>query len=191
MIRLRSDCLEFELSNGEKIPCSAQAVTVEIIGPAVDTLDRDLVEHAAAAVLHYFQNDLQKTSVTVGEFTSALEMALRGMGIQVACESPGLVEAPKPAPSAPNHSDLRHIACESGKEFELGFFSRLRDEMRTQLSKSQRTLRFSGLRGCVKQISGARRWSPRCQKLNDQIVDYLRGCLAQDGSGRTCELVVF
>jgi hypothetical protein len=187
MIRLRSDCLEFELSNGEKVPCSAQAVTVEIIGPAVDQLDRELVENATAAVLHYFHHDLQKTSVTVSEFTSALEVALRGLGVHVTCES-STAAAPAHRPLGP--SDLRRIACASGKEFELGFFTRLRDEMRTQLQRSSGPLRFCGLRSCVKQLSGARRWSPRCQALNDQNVEYLRACLMQDGSGRTCGLVV-
>jgi hypothetical protein len=76
------------MTNGEKIPCSASTVTVELMGSAADLLDRELVENAAAAVLHYFQHDLQRTSVTLSEFTQALEKALRGLGLNVACETP-------------------------------------------------------------------------------------------------------
>ncbi|HMJ90630.1 MAG TPA: hypothetical protein VK530_12495 [Candidatus Acidoferrum sp.] len=183
MIRLRSDCLEFELSNGEKIPCSAQTVTVELMGSAMNDVDQHVVENAAAAVLHYFREDLKKESVTLSEFTAALEVALRGLGLNVCCDPP------ESAPHA-THSDLRLLAAESGKFFELGFFNRLRNELRENLGKSPTMLRFSGLRSCVKQLAGARRWSPRCQKLNDHIVDYLRGCVMREKLEAPCDLVV-
>ncbi len=183
MIRLRSDCLEFELSNGEKIPCSAQTVTVELMGTAIEEVEQHVVENAAAAVLHYFREDLKKESVTLTEFTAALEVALRGLGLNVACDhqSPVIHAI---------HSDLRLLAAESGKAFELGFFNRLRAELRQNLRKSPTTLRFSGLRSCVKQLAGARRWSPRCQSLNDHIVDYLRNCVVRENLVQPCDLVV-
>ena len=56
---------------------------------------------------------------------------------------------------------LRALARESGDARELVFFPRLRRELRTQLQNSPRVVRFRGLRGCVKQLAGARRWS-RC-----------------------------
>jgi hypothetical protein len=51
-------------------------------------------------------------------------------------------------------------------------------------------LRFRGLRGCVKQLAGARRWSLRCEKLQEQIVEYLRGCLSAEPEQNDCSLVV-
>ena len=183
MIRLRSDCLEFEMSNGEKIPCSATSVTVELMGSAADLLDRHIVENAAAAVLHYFLHDLQKTSVTLSEFTQALEAALRGMGLNVSCDAPKNAVCMREA-------DLRALACESGKAFELGFFVRLREELRRGIEHSPNVLRFSGLRGCVKQLAGARRWCPRCQKLSDHIVEYLRECLSREQPDEPCGLMV-
>ena len=83
MILLRNDCLVFEMSNGDHIPCSATNVTVELMGSAVEQLDREVVQHAAAAVLHYFHHELQRTTVTLSEFTAALETALRGLGLNV------------------------------------------------------------------------------------------------------------
>ena len=183
MILLRSDCLVFEMSNGEKIPCSASTVTVELMGSAVDLLDREMVQHAAAAVLHYFQNDLQRTEVTLSEFTEALEKALRGLGLNVMCDSPAKNEKTTTA-------DLRMLAAESGKEFELGFFSRLREQVRKELQSSPQLLRFFGLRSCVKQLAGAQRWCPRCEKLSDQIVEFLRGCVTQENPPAPCGLLV-
>src|SRR5688572_2433971 len=145
MILLRNDCLVFEMSNGEKIPCAASTVTVELMGSAVDQLDREVVEHATAAVLHYFHHDLQRTEVTLSEFTEALETALRGLGLNVTCDSS------KPVERAVT-SDLRLLATESGKAFELGFFARLRDQVRRELQGSPELIRFLGLRSCVKQL---------------------------------------
>ena len=184
MIQLRSDCLAFETTTGESIPCAADQVTVELIGEAVASLDKDLVRQAAAAVLHYFKHELGRSFVTVGEFTLALERVLHGFGLEVQCAAS--------APPVPRvaESDLRLLACQSGQGFELIFFRRLREELHTQLRHSPRVLRFKGLRGCVKQLVGARRWSGRCQRLSDQIVDYLRLCLGARPEGPACALVV-
>jgi hypothetical protein len=188
MIQLRSDCLVFETSSGEAIPCSAEEVTVELIGDAMSFLDRDLVTNAAAAVLHYFKNELERESVTVGEFTLALEKVLRGFGLQV--KSAEAKDTGAVATARVTESDLRQLACESGKGFELLFFPRLRDEVKAQLSQSPRLLRFKGLRGCVKQLVGAQRWTGRCQLMSDQIVEFLRHCLTDEHGVTDCALVV-
>ena len=38
---------------------------------------------------------------------------------------------------------------------------------------------MKGLRKAVRKLIGAKKWSPRCQKLNDQIVEYLRHIVSQ------------
>jgi hypothetical protein len=184
MIKLHPDCLMFEMANGEAIPCSAELVTVELIGDAAGALDSELVRNAARAVLHYFKMELGKTSVSVGEFSRALARVLRGFGLNV--KTAQTAEPPRRI----TESDLRELACESGKGFELAFFPRLRDELRQHLNRSPHVVRFKGLRSCVKQLAGARRWTGRCQQLNDQIVDYLRHCLTSERHARSCSLVV-
>jgi len=51
-------------------------------------------------------------------------------------------------------------------------------------------LRFRGLRGCVKQLTGARRWSLRCQSLEGEIVAYLRQCLSVESAPEEFALMV-
>src|SRR5438552_3224385 len=75
MILLRPDCLVFKTPNGESIPCAVEKVTVELIGGAVDSLDKDLIRNAAVAVLHYFREELGRQTVTMAEFSLALEQA--------------------------------------------------------------------------------------------------------------------
>ena len=184
MIRPHSDGLLLKMPGGEAIPCSAELITVNLVGEAADLLDPDLVQNAARAVIHYFKVEQGKTFVSMREFSRALATVLRGFGMSV---NPAEAAAP---PRRISESDLRQLACDSGKGFELAFFRRLREELRQQLNQSPQIVRFTGLRGCVKQLSGARRWTDGCQQLNDQIVEFLRHCLGAERSAGSCSLVV-
>jgi hypothetical protein len=174
----------FDMAAAEVIPCSAELIDVNLLGDAAGLLDPDVVQNAARAVLHYFKIEHGKTFVSVQEFSRTLATVLRGFGMSVHS-----AEA-----TAPSHrisdSDLRQLARESGHGFELAFFPRLRVELRRQLNQSPHLVRFHGLRGCVKQLAGARRWTGRCQYLSDQIVDYLRHCLSNDPGAKSCSLMV-
>jgi hypothetical protein len=181
MIWLAGDCLVFQLANGEKIPFSSDMISVELLDDSSANFEPEVIRHAAAAVFHYFKQDLDRDTVTIGEFTEALEKALRGLGLKVL--------APE-EPASPSPSDLARLASESTPAGELLFYPRLRAALRGQLNQSSRVVHFRGLRPCVKQLAGARRWSPRCDSLRDQIVEYLRNCLSAEVPGRDCSLVV-
>ena len=71
MIALSSNCLLFQLSNGESVPCSEEMICIEIVGSPDSTIDPEMLRHAAASVFHYFKNDLERETVTVGEFAGA------------------------------------------------------------------------------------------------------------------------
>jgi hypothetical protein len=175
MIQLHTDCLVFETSNGEAIPCSAQAVTVELLGDAALELEPHMVTEAAEAVLYHFKVDLGRASVTVGEFTMALERILRGFGFKVMASSEDQ-NALEPDAAETNLHDLAHQA---GEGLEMVFFCTLRDQIHADLHGKPQLLRVRGLREAVQKLTGAKQWSPRCQKLNDQIVDYLRHIVSQ------------
>jgi hypothetical protein len=88
-------------------------------------------------------------------------------------------------------SNLKDLASSAASEgFELLFFPQLRQELKRNLDQSPHVLRFHNLRDCVKQLAGARRWSRRCQKLHDQIVDFLRSCWETEPARRSCALLV-
>jgi hypothetical protein len=120
----------------------------------------------------------------VGEFAEALEKVLRGF-------SPAARHlAAQTSLSLESGSDLNRLARESGQGSELFFFPSLRNELRRQLSQSPRVLRFHGLRDCVKQLIGTSRWTPRCRKLADRIVEYLQQCVGAEGPQAELALLV-
>lgn len=181
MIALRNDCLLFELNNGESVPCSPKMISVEIVGGADSPLEPELLQHAAASVFHYFKVELERETVTVGEYALALEKVLHHLGYTIHAGGPD---------ADIRDTDLARLIRETGGSLELFFFPRLRDELRDQLRASPRVVRFRGLRGCVKRIAGARRWSSRCEQLQDQIVEFLRQCLTSEAEKPGCALVV-
>lgn len=183
MIQLNPDYLVFKTAAGENIPCSAELVTIELMGDSLSLVDPDLIHNASAAVLHYFKIELGRHSVSVGEFSLALERVLRGFGLSITSS-----ETEEPMRVA--EADLRELAFSAGKGFELFFFSNLREEMRRKINEAPRVVRFKGLHGCVKQLVGAQRWSQRCEILSDQIVEYLRTCLSTESKNETRALVV-
>lgn len=176
MILLRSDCLVFKMSTGETVPCSVETLTEELLGETGEQLDPELIHQAAHAVVHYFKAELQRSSVSVNEFSEALARVLRGFGFKVK-----IVDGTEETHSYPI-SNLHDLAKESGKGFELAFFQRLREEMKLQLEQHQDLIRFVGLKYCAKALCGARRWCPRCQNMSDRIVDFLRDCLWNETS---------
>ncbi len=184
MILLADDCLVFHNAQGEGVPYSAEMISVEIMGETASLFDPEFLQHAAAAVFHYFRDELGRDSVTIAEFSLALEKVLRGFKL-TAAEPPASDPVPRMV-----QSDLCRLVAESGKGCELFFFPRLRDELRVQLRQSPQLLCFQGIRPCVKQLVGARRWSQRCQTLHDQIVEFLRSCMSRENHGISCALVV-
>jgi hypothetical protein len=184
VIQLHSDALWFQTPEGELVPCSAEIIAFELVDGSGHGLDSDLIRNAAKAVLHYFQKDLGRTQVTVGDFARVFAAVLRGFGLSV-----HTAEESTP-PAREGEADLRRLASDSGKAFELAFFVRLRAELRQALAGSPRLIRFRGLRGCAKQLAGARRWNRHCQRLSDQIVAFLRDCLSSEAPTGSCALVI-
>jgi hypothetical protein len=209
MILLRHDCLVFEDQAGNASPGSVHEVTLELISQSPESLDQETIQHAAQAVLHYFKEEKKQTTVTMDEFCAALEQALGGLGLpgcQVQAHTslkphhPGPAAAGAAGSSPPKSSaktaaqlvetDLRALAGAETPACELLFYPRLRTVVRCGLRSRPVVLRFHGLRQCVKQLVGAKRWTRQCQVLQDQIVEYLRTCLDNESRKEGCVLVV-
>ncbi|MGE3310866.1 MAG: hypothetical protein AB7O66_12930 [Limisphaerales bacterium] len=203
MIQLRSDCLVFEVSGGDKIPCSVEKLTIEVLAESLEDLDPEVIREAAAAVLHYFRDDLGRETVTLVEFTEALEHVLSGLGYQIA---DGTITPVVDADMAPDsvgkggdqgtadpcmvECDLGTIAESLGEDLEMRFFQHLRTELRSLLAAQPEVIRFNGLRRCAIRLARARRWCPRSLQVSDEIVGFLRDCWGAEMPKRRCSMFV-
>jgi hypothetical protein len=185
MIILADDCMVFQDASGTGVPYSADMISVELSGDSAKLFDPEFLKQAAAAVFHFFRKELGRQTVTMAEFTLALEKVLRGFGVSSAAQPESDGNVPRVV-----QADLRRLLSESDQGCELLFFPKLRHELRMHLQTSPQMLCFRGIHDCVKQLVGARRWSQRCQLLHDQIVEFLRSCMSAERGGAGCALVV-
>ena len=125
MIQLAGDCLIFRTATGEAVPQSIETIQVELIGETAAQFDAEFIKQAAGAVLHYFRDELGRPSVTMAEFSIALENVLRGFKMAAATNPSSVMTGPKVA-----QSDLCRLATEAHNGGELIFFPRLREELR-------------------------------------------------------------
>jgi hypothetical protein len=181
---LSRECLLLRLPSGGCIPLWPETVPVHLESDAAGALDPDMLQQAVAAVFHFFTHERRQQSIPVADFSLALEKVLHGFGLAL---SRGKYFS---WPPAEFESDLRQLAQESGSGAELIFFPRLRAELKKQLLQGTPVVRFHGLRGCVQQLAGVRRWSASCQTLRDRIVEHVRACAAADSAGRDCTLII-
>ena len=183
MILLSDNFMFFKLPSGESVPFSAEMISVELSDGAGHPFDQDFVHHAAASVFHYFKNDLGRKTVSVAEFASAFESVLNGLGLKL--DSGRVTQTTDDAAN----KDLQLLAFHA-EACELAFFPRLRAAAHSQFQITPRLVRFHGLRGCVKRLVGAERWSPRCDSMRDQIVEFLRRTIRHETAGDSCALLV-
>jgi len=105
--------------------------------------------------------------------------------------APGAGSPPGPGTSpAVWRGDLRAIAVDSVQLGELAFQQALLSQLATALETGPQTVEFSGLRGCVKMITGRKIWCPECRRWSDWIVDLLRVWLSEKAADRQVALVV-
>jgi len=194
MIALRDDFLLVAQEGGHYIPCSVEHLTFELAGSAANQVDPEWMKQAAAGVLHYFKDELGQSHVTVAEFTTALSKVFQGLGMtaEVTTIAPPAAE-PEGPPAPPQvvwRGDLQAIAVESGELGELAFQKALLSQLTMALESSSQTVEFSGLRGCVKMITGRKHWCPECRKWSAWIVDLLRSWMSEKAGHRHVSLVV-
>lgn len=181
MTRLRPDYRGFETDHPPAGLSSAEQVAFQLVGPKAQQYAEE-IRAAVAAVVYFFRNDLGRSTVSLADFAATLDKALAGLGLSL--------ELPLRQAELGLETDLASLLAWAPESREGAGFAPLRRHLREQLRVRPAVIRYCGLRDCVRRALGVPRWTPRCQRLADQIVGFLRACLQADGRGSRCILVV-
>ena len=186
MIALQSDCLIFQLTNGESVPCSAEMISFELVGDSGGLLDPEMLRHAAASVFHYFKEELRarnrhRRRIRRRAGKSPARPRLRHPRRTVhRIASAGARSRPTSAGSRANPPTAWNCfssrACASELRSPAPAIA-----ARGAFSRTAR-LRQAACRRATLE--------PRCEKMQEQIVEYLRGCLTAEPEQNECALVV-
>lgn len=197
MIRLHSDYLVFELDSGESVPCSVEAIAFELVEAVSGLTDRNIIENAARAVVHYFREELHKETVSIQEFIESLAFVLKGFGFEVETRNINSLDSPEhlPAfslcpPTTRSLVDILDKQPNRGGLMELQFFQHLRKTLKEELKDNPQLILFTELRPCVQSFLATSRWTKKCESFSAQIVQFLQECLTSDSNTSNLKMVI-
>lgn len=188
MIQLRSNCLVCETDDGEHIPFSAESLSEELVEQLQGTIDPEVIRHAAESVVQFYRDEQMLDVIRLSEFVDAITEVLRSLGFEVAIDVEP--EGRDKIPRLVSESDLGEFSADPSSFSELELLPKLRASLRQQFETGPHIVRITGLKLCVKTLSNARRWSPRCQRLHELIVNYLQECWIRERNPGCEEIVI-
>lgn len=166
MIQLNPRSICLHLPHGETVPLLAKSVVHAYCEQKPLGIDMESwqLEEVAHALIHYLRVDLHRDTIAADDFFEALSTLVIVVGDHPAQKSEEPIQS----------ANLYHMAQEPGCAFELAFFRAVQRATREFKAQRTRLIRFVGLRPCVKLLLGAKNWGKSCQRLSDEIVDFIR-----------------
>jgi hypothetical protein len=165
MIQLNNHSIYMQMPGGQKQPLFAHDVAMSFCEsqPLCAGLEPWQVEEIAEALIYHLRINLKRETIAFGEFVETLSKLAMVCGVNA---NPNT----DPIPSA----NLYRLAQDTGYGFELAFFQNIERAIGEFRDRGARVMRFTELRPCVKMLVGAKSWGKSCQRLNDEIVDFIR-----------------
>lgn len=169
MIRLQEDIVWVKFEDGHMVPFDEQrlALSIQSVAERAGHSDWWLAESVAAAVHAYAVKCRTDGVIPTREIVEIVVAVLSTLGFKKISQAYARHEH-----SAAIH--LNDLATCGGAAFELEFFRQLDRELRAASDRRLSVIEVDGLRACVMQLRGARRWNSGCRKLAEEIIEYVR-----------------
>src|ERR1017187_49563 len=169
MIRLQQDIVWVKFEDGHMAPFDEQrlALSIQDVAERAGHSDWWLAECVAAEVHAYAGKCRSDGGMPTRELVEIVVAVLTTLGFEKISQAYAGREH-----CAAIH--LNDLAARVGAAFELEFFRQLDRELAAASDHRLSMIEVDGLRACVMQLRGARRWNSGCRKLAEEIVDYVR-----------------
>lgn len=117
----------------------------------------------------YLRDRFNATVITVGELFEKLRLTLSALGFQ---DIAGQLRDQVP----PFKISLIRMANEAAKggSYELSFFQRLGRQVDEAVQTGATVVHATGIKAAVRKLRGARRWTTRCDVLQEEIMGFVR-----------------
>jgi len=126
-----------------------------------------LADHVAETVVRSLSAHYEENVISTTHLAARLRDVLQGIGYSEI----GLhLELGQPGEKL----DLAALAREAGAGYELLFFNRLRERLRSLIGAGTTEVDLVGLASCVKQLRSRKSWSRNCEALQEEIVSFVR-----------------
>jgi hypothetical protein len=183
MIRLDQDVLWVQAGDGRLTPFDEQrlAISIQRAAEKVGHFEWWLAESIAAAVHAFAVKSRSEPIMPSGEISEVVAAVLATLGYDWISEA-----YTAGADRVAIH--LNELAWRTNAGFELEFFQQLDHALGAAADRRLVAMRLDGLRACVMQLRGARRWTAGCRQLAEDIAEHIRGRVARMRSGRAVSL---
>jgi len=169
MIRMCDDVAWVKLADGRLAPFDEHrlAVSIHQVAESNGMTDWWLAESIAAAVHMYTVHSRSDGIIESSEIVEIVAEVLATLGYKKVSEAYGLGMDRIAI-------DLHELTGRTDAALELEFFQRLDHALGAAASPQFLVMEVNGLRACVMQLRGVRRWSPGCRRLAEEIVEHVR-----------------
>ncbi|HUK81639.1 MAG TPA: ATP cone domain-containing protein [Verrucomicrobiae bacterium] len=183
MILERQDLAWVESTDGRRTPFDV-ARLIASIQTAASRVGHDgewLAQSVAGAIHLYARDCTSEQTVETSEIEDVVASVLHMLGYDD-------IERAYLQRRQLGEIRLDQLVAQSGPGFELNFFQRLDDALRSAEDEELALLRVRGLRSCVMRLRGAQRWGASCRALAEDIVEHVRFRVARARPQRAAEL---
>lgn len=125
-----------------------------------------LAADVSKGVETYLKHHYPGTVIEMEDLFVRIRETLNHLGLTDLAEH--LSEEPPPV-----RISLSDLARKAGPGYELLFFQLLKRQFRAAASQGVRHFVCYGMRTCVKRLTEAQKWSPRCRKMEEEIREFL------------------
>ena len=117
-------------------------------------------------VVHFLKVNYNGTVIAIGCLFDKIRHSLKDLGLDEMSE--GLETIPPPISIS-----LTDTARRAGSGYELVFYRLLSERFQRAAAHGVEHVFCYGLRKCVKNLAGAKKWCPRCERLANEIREFL------------------
>ena len=174
MIKPLEDMAWVRFEDGHLAPFDEQrlALSIQDVAERAGHSDWWLAESVAAAVHAYAIKCRSDSVIPSREIVEIVVAVLATLGFEKISQA----YAGHECGTAIHLNDL---AARMGAAFELEFYRQLDRELAAASDRRLSLIEVDGLRACVMQLRGARRWNSGCRRLAEEIVEYVRERVAR------------
>jgi len=167
MISLPQQLPMIQIGPGQVAACDPDWLQNTLRGAARNVNVPDFfADDVVRGVVYFLRNSYRGTVIAVETLFDKIRASLNDVGLKEMSE--------KLATTAPPISiSLTDIARRAGSGYELMFYRILAERFHAAAERDIEHLYCYGLRKCVKQLTGAKIWSARCERLSREIQDFL------------------
>lgn len=134
--------------------------------------DFPFIDDIRDGVLHYLEHKCPWRLLPIEDLFDRMKRMLCRIGCEAIAEHLELLAPPLTV-------SVARAAKESGNGFELLFFQILQEEIDDLRARGGEDFHFTEIRESAQILRGSRTWTPRCQRLHQEILAFLQN-FAQD-----------